>query len=296
MSNQNESSCQNNSATIEMLIFTIGEKKVLNYRKLPQKELYILLIREKQKNNKEINEWVLPNDYIQLHLHENLDSIALRILREKTNLSEAYIEQLYTFREEDEITESSNINIAYMALVPQNDRIEFLKNDDTYESKWFRIDYDLESQKESKDNRGNLLIIQNYDLKLQRIDEVLGTVNVKLSINNKIVNQTLIRELIISESSGIAKKHGKIINCGLERLKNKIEYTDIIFQLMPKTFTFSELQQVYELLLGSKLYTAQFRRKIEPKLIRLTDIISEGKGHRPAQYYCFNPIWALKNE
>jgi hypothetical protein len=55
------------------------------------------------------------------------------------------------------------------------------------------------------------------------------------------------REVV--ESQGIAFDHAKIIEYGIERLRNKIEYTDIAFNLMPELFTLTELQQVYEVIL-----------------------------------------------
>jgi hypothetical protein len=45
-----------------------------------------------------------------------------------------------------------------------------------------------------------------------------------------------------------------------ERLRSKIEYTDIAFYLMPELFTLTELQQVYEVILDTELLKANFRR------------------------------------
>lgn len=50
--------------------------------------------------------------------------------------------------------------------------------------------------------------------------------------------------------------------CGLERMQIKIEWTDIAFNLLPERFTLTELQMVYEVILGRELLTANFRRKI----------------------------------
>ena len=72
-----------------------------------------------------------------------------------------------------------------------------------------------------------------------------------------------------------------IILAGLERLKNKIEYTDIVFNMMPEYFTLGELQQVYEVILNKKLLDPAFRRIIEPK-VEKTDKIKKGEGHRPS--------------
>lgn len=71
------------------------------------------------------------------------------------------------------------------------------------------------------------------------------------------------REIIFEAlpSNDIAIDHAKIILYGIERLRNKIEYTDIAFTLMPDKFTLTELQQVYEAILDRPLLKANFRRK-----------------------------------
>lgn len=68
---------------------------------------------------------------------------------------------------------------------------------------------------------------------------------------------------------------------GISRLKNKIEYTDIVFNMMPKYFTLGELQQVYEVILNKKLLDPAFRRIISNK-VEKTDKMKTGGGHRPA--------------
>lgn len=85
-------------------------------------------------------------------------------------------------------------------------------------------------------------------------------------------------------ASDIAFDHANIIAYGLQRLRNKIEYTDIAFNLMPEKFTLTELQQVYEIVLGKELYKANFRRKIQ-HLVEATDEFRRELGHRPARLY-----------
>ena len=63
--------------------------------------------------------------------------------------------------------------------------------------------------------------------------------------------------------------------------KNKIEYTDIVFNMMPELFTLGELQQVYEVILGKKLLDPAFRRIIKDK-VEKTNKMKTGGGHRPS--------------
>ena len=75
-----------------------------------------------------------------------------------------------------------------------------------------------------------------------------------------------------------------MIISGIERLKNKIEYTDIVFNMIPELFTLGELQQVYEVILGKKLLDQAFRRIIADK-VEKTDKMRTGGGHRPSYLY-----------
>jgi len=79
----------------------------------------------------------------------------------------------------------------------------------------------------------------------------------------------------------LAFDHAVIIKTGIERLRNKIGYTDIVFDMMPPEFTLGELQQVYEIILGHKLIPAVFRRNIAKKVVS-TGKMRTGSGHRPS--------------
>lgn len=88
---------------------------------------------------------------------------------------------------------------------------------------------------------------------------------------------------ITVKSSSLAFDHGKIIEYGLFRIRNKLEYTDIAFSLLPDEFTMAELQQVYEVILDKKLTKANFQRKIKDK-VECLNTYKTG-GFRPAMLY-----------
>jgi len=82
--------------------------------------------------------------------------------------------------------------------------------------------------------------------------------------------------------------HDQIIRTATERLKSKLGYTNIIYSLIPREFTFTELQTMYEIILGRKLDKRNFRRKI--KLLGLIKSLGKrrvGESHRPAQVFTF---------
>jgi len=85
----------------------------------------------------------------------------------------------------------------------------------------------------------------------------------------------------------LAFDHGKILDYSLERLRNKLEYTTVGFQLLPSRFSLTELQAVYEAILGKKLDKRNFRRKLGLlKILRPTREFRRG-GRRPARLYEF---------
>lgn len=278
------------SVTVDTLIFTVKEKRTSNYRKLPKKQLYVLLI--KRKDHPCIGQWALPGGFI--NMDEDLEDSAFRELKEETNLDELYMEQLYTFGDKDRDQRTRIVSVSYMALIPESHAGELRAGDDASDAQWFKVDFQLKEQTQRSGVNHGVEIIQSYQLTLTGEENKSLVLNAKLDVINRIKHQNLVKELQIVDVEGIAFDHAKIIGYGLERLRNKVEYTDIVFSLMPETFTLSELQQVYELLLCEKIYTAQFRRKIEPKLIKLADQTTEGKGHRPAQRYSYNPLWQLQ--
>jgi len=85
----------------------------------------------------------------------------------------------------------------------------------------------------------------------------------------------------------LAFDHRRILGYAVERLRNKLEYTTVGFQLLPEKFTLSELQAVYEAILGRRLDKRNFRRKIA--LLGILKPLRELRhtGRKPAQLFRF---------
>lgn len=89
------------------------------------------------------------------------------------------------------------------------------------------------------------------------------------------------------EVKNLAFDHGEIVRVALARLRGKIVYAPLGFDLLPKTFTIPELCQLYEVVLNRKLEPANFRRKI----LRMGVLVEVGQretGYRPATTYRFD--------
>jgi len=91
----------------------------------------------------------------------------------------------------------------------------------------------------------------------------------------------------IRKLPSLAFDHGKILDYSLERLRNKLEYTTVGFQLLPERFSLSELQEMYEAILDKKLDKRNFRRKLALlKILRPTREFRRS-GRRPARLFEF---------
>jgi 8-oxo-dGTP diphosphatase len=87
----------------------------------------------------------------------------------------------------------------------------------------------------------------------------------------------------------LAFDHGDILTVAVERLKGKVRYQPIGFELLPPKFTLSQLQHLYEAVLGTELDKRNFRKKVLGfgLLIPLKETQMLGR-HRPAQLFRFD--------
>ena len=85
----------------------------------------------------------------------------------------------------------------------------------------------------------------------------------------------------------LAFDHAEIISYAIRRLRYKLEYTAVGFELLPEKFTLSELQKTYEIILGEALDKRNFRRRILASGIIEPTQSKKGKEGRPARLYCY---------
>lgn len=94
----------------------------------------------------------------------------------------------------------------------------------------------------------------------------------------------------ISDLSSLAGRTRQTLDAALMALRARVDQQPIAFRLLPPAFTLSELQSIYELLIGRRLHKASFRRSLHAAgLVEATDEWrSEGRG-RPAQLFRYAP-------
>lgn len=205
---------QRPAVTIDVVLFTIlgGDLKVL-------------LVQRKNKPFR--GRWALPGGFVGYG--ESLDEAALRELKEETNVSNVYLEQLYTFGEPDRDPRTRVITVAYYSLICA-DFAEVRAADDAQEARWFPV---------------RRLPTLGFD-------------------------------------------HPEILRYALGRLRNKLGYSNVGFQLLPEKFTLTELQRVYEIILGRKIDKRNFRKKLlQLDVLRRCPERRMAGVHRPAQLFSF---------
>ncbi len=284
LQNYDASQFERPSATVDTLIFTVMSKEQSNYRKLSDKKLQLLLI--KRAEHPFLGQWALPGGFVTMN--EALDDAAHRVLKKEAGIEGIYMEQLYTWGEVERDPRTRVISCSYMALA---DRTQFAvqAGEDEAEAGWFEVDFETLRTEQTREEECQKTT-QWVKLTLTRDEAVLhAVIKVTLSANGRLTS--IDRQ--IAEVSGLAFDHAKIIEYAIERLRGKIEYTSIAFQLMPPLFTLSELQQVYEIVLGRELLPAAFRRKMAGMVIE-TEEYTKDAGHRPSRLFRFNTDWLGK--
>lgn len=212
--------------------FKVGVDNVIFSIDTRQNRLLVLLV--KRQDEPFADEWSLPGTLVRDG--ESLETAAYRVLAEKVQVSNLYLEQLYTFggpeRDPRESIDSFGVrylSVSYFALV-RFEEVEAIAQRDS--SVWFLI---------------------------EKVPE-------------------------------LAFDHNRILDYGYQRLRNKVEYSPVAFEVLPESFTLGDLYQFYETILGKDFSDySNFRNRLL-KLGFLRDMgvkVSRGAG-RPASLYRFD--------
>ena len=246
------------SLTTDILILSISDEEATNYRKSSKKFMSVLLVKRDDYPYKD--KWCLPGGF--LDVNEDLEDCPRRILARETNLHDIYLEQLYTYGGVNRDPRMRIVSTSYMALVDKNRLTDKLSDN----ASWFNISYFEEDD--------NVLVVLDN-----------GTDTIKFKIKKTLRELTTDRyKFDIVENDDLAFDHPLVIWAGIERLKNKISYTDVVFNMMPELFALGDLQQVYEVILNKKLLAPAFRRIIADK-VEKTEHVQGGEGHRPSALF-----------
>lgn len=248
------------SMTTDILLVSVSSISQGNYRKTSKKMMSILLVKRDSYPYKD--KWCLPGGFLDPKT-EDLEQCAKRVLKRETNLSDIYLEQLYTFSDLKRDPRMRVVSTSFIALVDKNILTENLNPN----ASWFDVTLITEEKDQTT-------------LTLDNGEEVI-TFSIRKTLKEKTTDRYQFTTL---KNEKLAFDHPAVILSGVERLRNKINYTDIVFNMMPEYFTLGDLQQVYEVILNRKLLDPAFRRMIASK-VEKTEKIKKGEGHRPSALF-----------
>ena len=238
-------------------------------------------------------------------------------VKEQTGFQLGYVEQLYTFgdrdRESPEATlldapsDARVVSVGYLALPPEAERLP-----DTFEARWrsWSRHFPWEDLRSGRSNLIDEIIgpklttwsAGNLD-RLSRARSAFG-----LEANDWPDEAVLERyELLyaaglvaecardrnlplpdVQLGEAMASDHRRILATAIGRLRSKVRYRPIVFELMPDRFTLTSLQSTVEAILGQTLHKQNFRRALDrTEFVEGTGEMESGTGGRPAELYRF---------
>jgi 8-oxo-dGTP diphosphatase len=215
--------------------FKVGVDNAIFSIDTEQNRLLILLVKRQEAPY--LGQWSLPGTLVRTG--ERLESAADRILAEKIQVDNLYLEQLYTFggpnRDPREAADSYNVrylSVSYFALIRYQAAV--LITTGTGEISWYPI----------------------------------------------------------NQLPELAFDHHQIVEYGYQRLKNKLEYSPIAFDILPELFTLSDIYQIYSTVLGETFsdYSNFRNRLIKLKFLAETGAKASRGSGRPASLYRFDPV------
>ena len=228
-------------------------------------QLYVLLIKQKFGIAK--GKWSLPGGFVLND--ESLTQAVERELQEEAGIKVNYLEQLYTFGDDvKRDPRNHTVTVAYFALV--NPKKWTLKADtDAEDAQWFPLSMESERLKLSfpPDRRSSAV-------------ESRGKVESDSMGSSAPLGVQFPR---------LAYDHKKIIKVGVERLKGKLTYQPIGFDLLDKEFPFSDLEHLYSTILGKEIDRRNFRKKmLSFDILQETNKMKKVGSGRPAKLFTFN--------
>ncbi|MGN0606810.1 MAG: NUDIX hydrolase [Oscillospiraceae bacterium] len=242
------------SVAVDTVVFTIRKTPCESYRHLSGMSLSVLMVKRKE----------LPyKDYISLpggfaERNETVEDTAKRKLYEKTGIKNLPVSLLYNFSAPNRDPRGWIISCGYWTLV-ESSHAEISDN-----AEWYSIDY----------NDNSLTLVSDNGEEYKTVFEIQSSA--------ELYNEA--PKIKIISSQGIAFDHSEIIIRAIMQLRDSLEYPYAAFRLLPEYFTLTELQQVYETILGKSLLMANFRRKISA-YVEESGKSETGAGHRPSKLF-----------
>jgi len=260
----------------------------------------------------------LPSGPFEL-AHRSLQSGLRAWVERQTRLPLGYVEQLYTFADRDRAGGGQQvISISYLGLTREQ------RASGEYEASWrsWYVYFPWEDHRlgapamieemllprlkawasatddpSLRQDRWQRVAITfgfdgrpwNEELVLQRYELLYEAGLIAEAMRGPGANrQGVASEALPSTGRAMILDHRRILATGIARLRAKIKYHPVVFELMPETFTLLQLQRCVEALAGRLVHKQNFRRLIEQQvLVEETGETSQDTGGRPAKLFRF---------
>ena len=265
----------------------------------------------------------LPFGPLDPDRHRTLELGLRAWVREQTGMDLAYVEQLYTFGDRDRALAADGrtlvLAVAYLALVRERQVAE------GHTAAWQGI-YGVLPWEDHRDGEPKILrdrirpalaewvaVAAEDSVRRERrgrADITFGSGAAPwdservLDRYELLYEAGLVRESVrdrepathpadtVSSQAGLgaplALDHRRILATALGRLRGKLKYRPLVFELLPNTFTLFQLQRTVEALVGVRLHKQNFRRLVERgALVEGTGQIEPDTGGRPAELFRF---------
>lgn len=252
----------------------------------------------------------LPAGPFQM-VHRSLQAGLRAWVESQTQHSLGYVEQLYTFADREREEAAHVLSISYLGLTcepeqsPQGatswqDWYSFFPWEDWRQGAPAVLQSCIlphlqawvdEAQNQALRQTRQARVAINFGINDQAWNEELVLQRYELLFEAGLIEEAARRGLPMRgqvPGKAMAHDHRRILATGMARLRAKIKYRPVVFELMPPEFTLLQLQQTVEALAGRGLHKQNFRRLIEQQaLVEETGQMTAGSAGRPAKLFRF---------
>ncbi|RMF02137.1 MAG: NAD regulator [Alphaproteobacteria bacterium] len=271
------------------------------------------------------NGWdALPSGPFSPHDHRTLELGLRRWVKEQTQLDLGYVEQLYTFGDYGRHSDSGRrnihtVSIGYLALVAHGSDAQmsgahwspwysYMPWEDWRNGKPKLLDEEIEPRLREWSGRKALPGEPERGLTRKERLRVCFAIGGGNWDDEKVLEryELLYEAGLVCEAARDGREaalqwsgltpfgrpmqhdHRRILATAIGRLRAKLKYRPVVFELLPETFTLYELQKMVEAIHGAHVHKQNFRRLVESGgLVEPTNAVSTATGGRPARLYRF---------
>jgi len=262
----------------------------------------------------------LPDGSFNPSKHRIMEAGLRELAEAQTGIRPGYVEQLYTFGDRGRTpvageTTPHVVSVGYLALMRLQDEpenagwrnwYEFFPWEDWRQDRpklldeviiphlleWANNLYNQQSIVRGLDPLSRVRIAFGLDdlnwddeLVLDRYELIYSAGLVAEAVADGRVEET---KISITLGDAMMHDHRRILATAIARLRGKLKYRPVIFELMPETFTLTHLQQTVESIFGRAVHKQNFRRLVEnAELVEPTGASQQATGGRPAALFRF---------